>query len=180
MKKRLILPGLLLGFLLAVWFYLFRDLPHIDALSEHLNQPSVRIVDRNERLLYEIIPSEGGRHAVISLASIPQCMKDATIAVEDSNFYSNPGVDIEGILRAIWINLQGGETLAGGSTITQQVARNLLLTDELSGRSLRRKIREAVLAWQMSRQLSKDEVLALYPMASKPPRKRSSANPPRS
>jgi penicillin-binding protein 1C len=162
MKKRLILPGLLLGFLLAVWFYLFRDLPHIDALSEHLNQPSVRIVDRNERLLYEIIPSEGGRHAVISLASIPQCMKDATIAVEDSNFYSNPGVDIEGILRAIWINLQGGETLAGGSTITQQVARNLLLTDELSGRSLRRKIREAVLAWQMSRQLSKDEVLALY------------------
>ncbi len=94
--------------------------------------------------------------------SIPQCLKDATIAVEDKNFRANPGVDIEGVLRALWINLQGGETLAGGSTITQQVARNLLLTDELGTRSFRRKVREIVLAWQMSNRLSKDEILGLY------------------
>jgi penicillin-binding protein 1C len=161
-RKRFLLPALLAASLFALWFYFFHDLPRVDSLSAHLLQPSVRIVDRDERLLYEIIPSVGGRHAVLSLGSIPQCMKDAAIAVEDRNFYSNPGVDIEGILRALWINLQGGETLAGGSTITQQVARNLLLTDELGTRSPRRKVREAVLAWQMARQLSKDDILALY------------------
>jgi penicillin-binding protein 1C len=163
MKKRLLpLFFLLAASILALWLYFFHDLPRVDSLSAHLIQPSVRITDRNGQLLYEILPTEGGRHAVLSFESIPQCMKDATIAVEDKNFYTNPGVDIEGIARALWINLQGGETLAGGSTITQQVARNLLLSDELGTRSLRRKVREAVLAWEMSRQLSKDDILALY------------------
>ncbi len=125
--------------------------------------PSTRITDRNGRLLYEIIPRDGGRNTVLSINNIPQCLKDATIAVEDKNFYSNPGVDLTGIARALWINIRGGETLAGGSTITQQVARNLLMTQaERTQRTLRRKLREAVLAWQMTRKLSKDEILALY------------------
>jgi penicillin-binding protein 1C len=161
-KKRFILPLVLLTGLCALWLYFFHDLPRVDSLSAHLIQPSVRITDRNGQLLYEILPAEGGRNAVLSFASIPQCMKDATIAVEDRNFYANPGVDMEGIARALWINLQGGETLAGGSTITQQVARNLLLTDELGTRSPRRKVRELVLAWQITRKLSKDGILALY------------------
>jgi len=125
--------------------------------------PSVRITDRNGRLLYEIIPSEGGRNTVLSINNIPQCLKNATIAVEDKNFYTNPGVDLTGIARALWINVKGGETIAGGSTITQQVARNLLMSqDERTERTLRRKLREAVLAWQMTQKLSKDEILALY------------------
>jgi penicillin-binding protein 1C len=125
--------------------------------------PSVRITDRNGRLLYEIIPPDGGRNTVLSIDKIPQCMKDATIAVEDKNFYSHPGVDLTGIVRAMWINIRGGETIAGGSTITQQVARNLLLSqEERTERTLRRKLREAILAWQMTRRLSKDEILALY------------------
>ncbi len=75
----------------------------------------------------------------------------------------NPGVDLGGILRALWINLRGGGTISGGSTITQQVARNLLLNqDERSELSLRRKLREAVLAWELTRKLSKDDILALY------------------
>lgn len=160
--KKFLLPLLLLAALAAGWYYLFRDLPSVDSLSSRLAQPSVRITDRNGGLLYEFIPAEGGRHAALSFASIPQCMKDAAIAVEDRNFYANPGVDLAGILRALWINLRGGETLAGGSTITQQVARNLLLGEELGSRSPRRKIREMVLAWQMTRKLSKDEILALY------------------
>lgn len=160
--KKFLLPLLLLAALAAGWYYLFRDLPSVDSLSSRLVQPSVRITDRNGGLLYEFIPAEGGRHAALSFASIPQCMKDAAIAVEDRNFYANPGVDLAGILRALWINLRGGETLAGGSTITQQVARNLLLGEELGTRSPRRKIREMVLAWQMTRKLSKDEILALY------------------
>jgi penicillin-binding protein 1C len=161
-KKRFLLPALLAACLLALWLYFFHDLPRVDSLPAHLIQPSVRITDRDGGLLYEILPTQGGRNAALSIESIPQCMKDATIAVEDKNFYTNPGVDIQGILRALWINLKGGETLAGGSTITQQVARNLLLTDELGTRSLRRKVREAALAWQMARGLSKDDILALY------------------
>ncbi len=100
------------------------------AIQANLETPSIRITDRNGRLLYDILPEQGGRHAVLSFDNIPQCMKDATIAVEDKNFYSNPGIDLGGILRALWIDLRGGETIAGGSTITQQVARNLLLKSE--------------------------------------------------
>ncbi len=135
----------------------------MDSLPKNLNTPSARITDRNGRLLYEILPTEGGRHAVLSFEGIPQCMKDATIAVEDKNFYTNPGVDLQGIIRALWINLQGGETIAGGSTITQQVARNLLLSqNERTERTLRRKLREAFLAWELTQKLSKNDILALY------------------
>lgn len=149
----------LFGFLL----YVLWDLPSVDSLPDTYMTPSVRITDRNRRLLYEIIPQEGGRNTVLSIENIPQCLKDATVAVEDKNFYTNPGVDITGIIRAFWINVRGGETVAGGSTITQQVARNLLLSEnEKTERTLRRKLREVVLAWQMTRKLSKDDILALY------------------
>ncbi len=143
--------------------YVFWDLPPVDAMAANLDVPSIRITDRNGRLLYDILAQEGGRHAVLSFEHIPQCMKDATIAVEDKNFYSNPGIDLGGILRALWINIRGGKTIAGGSTITQQVARNLLLgQEERSEISLRRKLREAALAWELTRKLSKNDILALY------------------
>jgi penicillin-binding protein 1C len=156
---------LLIGLVLfAGWvFYIFWGLPSINSLPETYMTPSVRITDRHGRLLYEILPKVGGRNTVLSAKNIPQCLKDATIAVEDKNFYTNPGVDMTGILRALWINLRGGETLAGGSTITQQVARNLLMSqDERIERTVRRKLREAMLAWQMTQKLSKEEILALY------------------
>ena len=164
-RTKYILIALACGlFLIGLWLStIFSGLPSLDNLSANLHQPSVRITDRNDRLLYEFLTAGGGRNAVLPFDSIPQCMKDATIAVEDKNFYQNPGVDLEGILRAFWINLKGGETIAGGSTITQQVARTLLLNQqERSQRTLRRKLREAWLAWQMARRLPKDEILALY------------------
>jgi penicillin-binding protein 1C len=146
-----------------VLVYVFWDLPSIDSLSAYLNTPSIRITDRDGRLLYEILPEVGGRNAVLAFEGIPQCMKDATIAVEDKNFYTNPGVDLQGIVRALWLNLRGGGTVAGGSTITQQVARSLLLSqDERTEISLRRKLREAVLALELTRTLTKDQILALY------------------
>lgn len=163
LKSRLAHFFLLVFVLFAAFLaYLFYDLPSISSLSENLNQPSVSITDRNGRLLYELIPTEGGRNAALAVDAIPQCVKNATIAVEDRNFYQNSGVDVSGIIRAVWINLQGGETLSGGSTITQQVARTLLLSDEVTERTLRRKLRETVLAWQLTRAYSKDEILALY------------------
>jgi penicillin-binding protein 1C len=150
---------ILIGGLLV---YVFAGLPNVDSLPRQLRQPSLRITDRNNRLLYEVLPPGSGVHAVVSLERLPACMKKATLAAEDQNFYQNSGVDFEGILRAFWINLQGGETLAGGSTITQQVARSLLLSDESSQRTLRRKLREALLAWQLARSYSKDDILSLY------------------
>ena len=100
---------------------------------------------------------------MLSFDNIPQCIQDATIAVEDKHFYDNPGIDFTGIVRALWINLRGGRTISGGSTITQQVARNLLLgQDERNEISLRRKLREAVLAWEMTRNYPRNEILALY------------------
>lgn len=154
---------IILAVFLGALYFVFKDLPSLENLPEQLNQPSLRITDRNGRLLYDFLPEQGGRHAVLSFEGIPQCMKDATVAVEDKNFYTNPGVDFQGIIRALWINLRGGETIAGGSTITQQVARNLLLNqDDRTERTLRRKLREAVLAWQMSQHFPKEEILALY------------------
>ena len=85
--------------------YIFWDLPSVDSLSANLTTPSIHITDRNGRPLYDILPSDAGRNAVLSFDHIPQCMKDATIAVEDKNFYQNPGIDIEGIVRALWIDI---------------------------------------------------------------------------
>src|SRR5271157_706116 len=152
-----------LAVLIGLMDYIFWDLPSINSLPSNLEAPSIRITDRNGRLLYDIVPEQGGRHAVLSFENIPQCMKDATIAVEDKNFYSNLGIDLEGILRALWIDVRGGETIAGGSTITQQVARNLLLSqNERYERTLRRKLRETILAWELTQKYSKNDILVLY------------------
>jgi len=143
--------------------WLFQDLPSVDAVNQGLNLPSIRITDRQGRLLYEMLPQGGGRNAPTPIERIPLALQQATIATEDASFYHNPGVDPVGILRALWINLRGGETLSGGSTITQQVARSLLMSpQERSQRSLRRKLRESILAWQLTQRYSKAEILALY------------------
>ncbi|RPI30954.1 MAG: penicillin-binding protein, partial [Chloroflexota bacterium] len=146
---------------LGIW--LFADLPSLDALSAGLLTPSVRITDRNGTLLYEMISPTGGRHAPVAIESIPLALQQATISTEDASFYQNPGVDVGGIVRAFWINLRGGETLSGGSTITQQIARNTLMQpEERNERTLRRKLRESWLAWRLSRRYTKDEILGLY------------------
>ncbi len=161
------LLALLLAFLVVLGAVgarlLLADLPSPHTLYEHRTGVSSRILDRNGRLLYEIADPHAGRHFPVPLEEIPLYCRQATIATEDADFYTNPGVDVRGILRALWINLRGGEVLAGGSTITQQVARNLLLSpQERSRRTLLRKLRESILAWRIARTFTKDEVLALY------------------
>ncbi len=147
----------------ALYAWIFVGLPPIDNLQAGMALPSTRILDRHGRLLYEIIDPRGGRHTAVMLDQIPQWLIQATIATEDRNFYSTPGVDLEGIVRALWINLQGGEVRAGGSTITQQVARLLLLDPEQrAARTLQRKLREMVLAVRLSQSYSHDDILALY------------------
>ncbi|MCS7283302.1 MAG: penicillin-binding protein 1C [Anaerolineae bacterium] len=142
---------------------LLADLPSPHTLYDRQTGASSRILDRHGRLLYEIADPHGGRHVPVPLEEIPLYCRQATIATEDADFYTNPGVDLRGILRAVWINLRGGEVLAGGSTITQQVARNLLLSpQERTQRTLLRKLRESILAWRIARTFTKDEILTLY------------------
>lgn len=143
--------------------WLFVDLPSVDDLEAGLALPSTRIYDRNGLLLYEILPPEGGRNTAIALDDVPDHCVNAIVATEDANFYNHPGVDLEGIVRALWINLRGGEVLAGGSTITQQVARNLLLDPEQrTERTLQRKLRESILAIRLQNSYSKADILTLY------------------
>jgi penicillin-binding protein 1C len=153
-----------IGLITLIWVvWALHDLPDPSDLPAQANEPSIRIVDRNGKLLYEILSNAEVRHRSIPLDEIPETFQQAVIATEDKNFYTNPGVDPVGILRSVWINLSGGSTLAGGSTITQQVVKNLLFEpEERYERSMRRKLREAILAWKITNQYSKDDILALY------------------
>lgn len=168
MKKHLSVLLLCLGILFGVvsflgWFWFFRDLPPVPNLENSPVIPSIRVVDRHGKLLYEIMDEQGGRHAVIPIEQIPEALIKATLATEDRNFYKHPGFDLVGVARAILINLRGGETIAGGSTITQQVVRNLMMTaQEKAERSIHRKAKEIILAWQIEQRYEKDEILALY------------------
>ena len=147
----------------VLYAWLVVDLPSFHDLYGQAIAPSTKIYDRHGRLLYEIIDPHVGKHTPLPLDELPLHLRQATIATEDANFYTNPGVDLRAILRALIINLRGGEVLSGGSTITQQLARNLLLSpEERVERTLTRKLRESILAWRLARTYSKDEILALY------------------
>jgi len=154
---------LLLAGAAVVQQWLLVDLPHPSQLYRHTSAPSTKIFDRHGTLLYEITDPHQGLHTPLTLDEIPPACINATIATEDASFYRNPGVDAWAIFRALYINIKGGEVLGGGSTITQQLARNLLLSpEERTEISLTRKLREAILAWRLARTYSKDEILTLY------------------
>ncbi len=156
-----ILIALVLVVIIQQW--LLVDLPHPDELYQYTTAPSTKIYDRHGTLLYEITDPHQGLHTPLTLDEIPPACLQATIATEDASFYRNPGVDAWAIIRALYINIKGGEVLSGGSTITQQLARNLLLSpQERTEISLTRKLREAILAWRLARTYAKDEILTLY------------------
>ena len=141
-----------------------RGLPDVTTLREKASQfETTRILDRNGSLLYEIIDPNAGYRTYVPMEKISPYMVAATIATEDKEFYSHPGYDIFAIVRAFWQNYQSGETVSGASTITQQLARNLLFTpEERSMRTYDRKMREAILAAELTRVYTKDEILELY------------------
>ncbi len=165
-RVRVILWMMLAGLLgVGGWLYsLVHDLPDpTGALTEMPRPPGVRVVDRQGRLLYATSPGGEGRFEPLSPDDLPSCLKQATIAVEDATFYTNPGVDPIAVVRALWLNLRAGRIVTGGSTITQQVVRNVLLPPgERHERTWRRKVREAWLAWRLTRSASKEQILALY------------------
>ena len=154
-----VIAGALVGFVL--FRYYSRDLPDVRELAAYRPFQTRRVYARDgQTLLYEMFGD--GQRTVVALDQIPWAVKAATIATEDANFYNNPGVDIRGVARALYQNRQG-RVLSGGSTITQQVARLVLLApDERGEQSYSRKIREAILAFRISRGYSKDQILSFY------------------
>ncbi|MHB1161083.1 MAG: penicillin-binding protein 1C [Chloroflexota bacterium] len=121
------------------------------------------IFDRHGTLLYEALDPLQGKGSFVPLRELPAHLLRATIATEDATFYSNPGVDPLAILRALWQNWRGEGIVSGGSTLTQQLARNLWMSPSERGeQSLWRKLREAALALRLSARLGKDEILELY------------------
>ncbi len=146
------------------YFRIAASLPDIEDLRSHAAQfETTRILDRDGNLLYEILDPNAGRRTYVPLGKISPYLVAATIATEDQAYYSHPGFDPVGIARAFIQNYTNQEIVSGASTITQQLARNLLFSpEERSQQTLRRKSREIVLAAEITRRYSKDEILELY------------------
>lgn len=160
-----IVVGLLTAsFLIFQYFRIAAGLPSVDDLRQYASQfETTRIYDRNKNLIYEILDPNAGRRTYTPLENISPYVIAATIATEDKDFYTNPGFDPLGILRALWQNYTTGRVVSGASTITQQLARSLLLSpEERSQVTTQRKSREIVLAAEITRKYSKDEILELY------------------
>lgn len=156
----------ILGSIAAVAAYLSiaSDLPTVDDLRARSSQfETTRILDRNGNNLYEIVDPNAGRRTTVKLNQISPYVVAATIATEDKEFYNHPGFDPLAILRALWANTETGGQGGGASTITQQLARALLLSpEERAQRTYMRKVREIILAAEITRRYSKDEILELY------------------
>ena len=146
------------GFLVLIGFFIYftRDLPKIHNILEY--QPPIVTVlydDRGEPFAEYYLQ----RREIVAPELIPVRVKQAFVAAEDSSFYQHEGISLGDILRALWVNIRERRIVQGGSTITQQVAKTLLLSPE---RKLTRKIREAILAYRIERNLTKDEILSIY------------------
>ncbi len=140
----------------ASYFYFAHDLPSIETLKNYKPLTVTRFFSDDGEVIGEFFLE---KREVVSLDRVPNHLIQAFIASEDTRFFHHKGLDYLAILRALMRNIFSGEILQGGSTITQQVVKSLLLTPE---KSLSRKIREAVLAYRIEKYLSKEEILFLY------------------
>jgi len=153
----LFLIGLVLGFFLVKWI---SDLPvpDFETFEERKVVQSTKIFDKTgENLLYDV--HENIKRTVIPYEDLPRHIKNATVAIEDSNFYHHGGFQLKSYIRAFWVNLGAGEIQQGGSTITQQLVKNTFLTFE---QTYTRKMKELILSLKMEKVFTKEEILTLY------------------
>ncbi len=136
--------------------YFARGLPAPNKLTDRKSSQSTKIYDRNGTLLYNVYGDQN--RTLVKLDKIPKDLQDATIATEDKNFYKHEGFDLEGIARSAR-EIAVEHQLQGGSTLTQQLVKKALLSDE---RTVTRKIKELILAVQIERRYSKNEILQMY------------------
>ncbi len=158
------------GSVAAVYAYYSQQLPSAKEIGERTisSLKTTKIYDRTgQHLLYELLPPEGGDRTFVSLHQLPEHVRYATIALEDRTFYENPaGINVEGLIRAAINNLRG-LPVQGGSSIAQQLIRNAVMTpEERYTRSYARKIKEVILAYELTRQYpgleGKDLILEWY------------------
>ncbi|MBA1339181.1 MAG: penicillin-binding protein 1A [Pelagibacterales bacterium] len=148
-----------LFFTLSTFWYFSIGLPDYKKLSDYQPPISSRVYSNDGRLIAEYALE---KRLFIPFESVPKKIINSFLSAEDKNFFNHPGIDVKGILRAVIKNLKNvseNKRLEGASTITQQVAKNFLLTNEVS---LNRKIKEAILAFRIERAYSKERILELY------------------
>ncbi len=149
----------ILFFMLSTFWYFSIGLPDYKKLSNYQPPISSRVYSQDGKLIAEYALQ---KRLFVPYESIPNVVINSFLSAEDKNFFNHPGVDAKGIVRAIFKNLRNysqNKRLEGASTITQQVAKNFLLTNEVS---LKRKIKEAILAFRIERAYSKKRILELY------------------
>jgi 1A family penicillin-binding protein len=148
--------SLFIFFIPLVIVIFLQELPSPKQLSFQQAPLTTKIFDRNGTLLYQIYAQQN--RTLVPLSSIPKYLQEATIAIEDKNFYKNSGVDIAAIIRAAIADISG-KPLQGGSTITQQLIKSTLLTPEIT---IERKVKEIILAFWADRIYTKDQILEMY------------------
>ena len=148
--------GVICGSAAGTFFALTHDLPQIRSLENFKPDAVTRIYSADKVLLTELFIE---KREPVPLETIPRLLKAALVATEDRKFYKHSGVDLKGIARAIIKDIKAGEFVEGASTITQQLSKTLFLTPR---KTLVRKIKEAILAFQLERRYTKDEILELY------------------
>lgn len=136
--------------------YIASDLPDLEGFAAQQHKPVITILDAEHNLLARY----GDIHSrTLTYRQIPSVLIEAVLAAEDHRFFDHFGIDLIGILRAYWQNMRAGRLVQGGSTITQQLAKIVYLTPE---RTLLRKIKEVMIALQLERKFSKEQILSLY------------------
>src|SRR5262245_7572856 len=150
--------GIALAALVGIFSYYGSDprLPTVSKLDDFRPKQVTRILDRAGAPIGELGME---KRTVVPYAAIPKVLIDAVVSAEDSDYFHHEGIDYRGMVRAFIENVLRGRTAQGGSTITQQVVKTMLLSPE---RTMRRKVQEIILARQLAQKLSKEEVLALY------------------
>lgn len=145
---------ILLGF--TFYFFIIKGMPSPKQLTSRAPEVSTKIYDRNGNLLYKIYKNEN--RTIIPLTQIPESVRLATLAAEDAEFYSHPGFSVRGMFRALINDIKTG-SVQGGSTITQQLVKNTLLSPE---KTIVRKIREIILSVEIETIYTKDQILEMY------------------
>jgi penicillin-binding protein 1A len=163
--KKLIIGTLKWGTTFAVWGvvalilvagFFYTDLPDVDDALAATRRPTVTLVSADG----QVLAAKGDLYGVpVQLGDLPAALPNAVLATEDRRFYSHFGIDFIGLARAIVANIQAGRVVQGGSTLTQQVAKNLFLTPK---RTLKRKIQELMLAFWLEYRFSKEQILTIY------------------
>ena len=149
------------GLLVGMYYYIrmTRDLPQIEKLSDYRPRAVSFMYGSDGSKIAELYEPGGRRYPVTNINQIPQMVRNAFLAAEDVDFYKHPGIDFISIVRAFWVNLRSARKRQGASTITQQVVKSLLLSRE---RTYERKVKEAILSYQLEKALSKDDIFLIY------------------